>query len=221
MLELYHYVHCPFCLRVRFTLGLLGKEYRSHVLSYDDEKTPIDLMGQKMLPIVRFEDGDISNESLDIIEKLDSENRLNVKSFIESEEFKTLETRLNAAGSIIHSLVMPYWAYTPEFNENSRKYFVSKKSQKRGPFGELMKKRKALLEELKSPLTEIENGMGKTWAIGDGVRIQDILVASHLWGLYCLPEFQFSDRIHQRLQAVSKKCRFSYHEDFFDSKYWN
>ena len=40
-LKLYHYVHCPFCVRVRMILGFLQLPYQSIVLPYDDEVTPV------------------------------------------------------------------------------------------------------------------------------------------------------------------------------------
>ena len=72
-IALYHYVHCPFCVRVRLALGFLNVAYDSIVVPYDDEKTPIELVGKKMLPIAVIE-GKAMNESLDIIEAIDQEN---------------------------------------------------------------------------------------------------------------------------------------------------
>jgi glutaredoxin 2 len=72
-LKFYHYVHCPFCVRVRMTLGLLDLPYESVVVSYDDEITPVKLTGTKMLPIMSI-DGKVMNESLDIMAKLDTGN---------------------------------------------------------------------------------------------------------------------------------------------------
>ncbi len=57
MITLYHYVHCPFCVRVRMAFGHLKVPYKSVVVPYDDAKTPIDLCQVKMLPIIKWEDG--------------------------------------------------------------------------------------------------------------------------------------------------------------------
>ena len=61
-MKLYHYVHCPFCVRVRMGLGYLGINFESIVLAYDDEKTPVKLTGKKMLPILVSDDGKAHNE---------------------------------------------------------------------------------------------------------------------------------------------------------------
>ena len=55
---------------------MMLQNYESVVLPYDDEKTPIDLTGIKMLPIMSFDDGFTTNESLVIIERMDSHNKL-------------------------------------------------------------------------------------------------------------------------------------------------
>ena len=70
-MKLYHYVHCPFCVRVRMAAGFLNTSYESIVVPYDDEATPINLTGKKMLPIWVNDKRLAQNESLDIIKNLD------------------------------------------------------------------------------------------------------------------------------------------------------
>jgi glutaredoxin 2 len=47
------------------------------------------------------------------------------------------------------------------------------------------------------------------------IGVKDILIASHLWGLYIVPEFQFTESMHRYLQTVKQKCHFNYHQDFW------
>ena len=104
-------------------LGFLNIPYKSTVLSYDDESTPIELSGSKMLPILKKENN-IINESLDIILELDVQGKLKTSVFLnEKDEREKVENLLFQVGSIVHPLAMPYWIFTPEFNDNSRKYF--------------------------------------------------------------------------------------------------
>lgn len=210
---LYHYVHCPFCVRVRMTLGYLNLSYVSQVVAYDDESTPVKLTGVKMLPILAY-DGKAMNESLDIMAFLDKGNKLKVKELISSSEFKQLEDLLNQIGGPVHSLAMPYWIYTPEFNASSREYFQTKKEKKRGPFKDLVKNREQFTCELKPLLTKIEDEL-KPFYRSDSFGLHDILIASHLWGLYIIPEFQFSEKLHTYLQKVKEICHFDYHRDFW------
>lgn len=210
-MKLYHYLHCPFCIRIRMVLGHLQQSYDSIVLPYDDEKTPIDLMGVKMLPIMQIEDR-ISNESLDIISMLDKDDKLGT---IESvKNYSSLEPILNEIGSNVHSLAMPYWIWTAEFNEESRNYFQKKKEVKRGPFSELVKKQGSFINGLQETLKQ-HSDLFETPVTKETVQLNDILIASHLWGMYVVPEFQFEPKVHHYLQSVKAACGFNYHEDFW------
>ena len=210
--ELFHYVHCPFCLRVRFALGLLNIPFKSTVLPYHDEETPKSLTGVKMLPILR--DGDlVMNESLDIIQYLDKKNVLLVKETIQTTEFNNLTDELNRISSHLHSLAMPYWIYTAEFDPESRTYFQKKKETKRGPFRDLLKNQQKYLDEIGPLLSNLEKDL-QPFYHSSKMTLSDIIIASQLWGLYVVPEFQFSDKMNQYLQTVKQICHFEYHVDF-------
>lgn len=213
-MKLYHYVHCPFCIRVRMGLGLLGIGFESKVLPYNDEKTPIALTGVKMLPILEFNNGQAMNESLDILKKYDPQNRLSWEIFdpLKSE----IEPLLSKIGSPVHSLCMPYWIWTPEFDSESRKYFQSKKEAKRGPFKNLIQNKEIYLKSLESVLSsEVEPHLSSFYK-SDKLTIVDIMIAAHLWGMYIFPEFQFSEKMHRYLQSVKKQTHFDYHQDFWN-----
>ncbi|MDD0852074.1 glutaredoxin 2 [Halobacteriovorax sp. GB3] len=212
MNTLYHYVHCPFCVRVRMALGFLSTEYKSVVVPYDDEKTPVDLTGVKMLPIMGLEDGTNMNESLDIIKKFDTKNELDFSLYDKHKD--EIEALLNEIAGPVHNLCMPYWVWTPEFNEKSRQYFVEKKSKKRGPFNKLVQNRQAFLKQLVPVLMKVKNNLHPYFG-GDKFTVVDIMIASHLWGLYVFPEFQFPQDLNMYLQKVKQLCNFDYHEDFW------
>jgi glutaredoxin 2 len=217
MKKLYHYVHCPYCVRVRFVLGLLKIPYDSIVLRYDDEKTPVNLTGVKMLPILDFENGENKNESLEIIRQLDNKNTLSLDLLLNSEKLLEVETLLDSIGKSVHALCMPYWIYTPEFDEKSRHYFQEKKGKKKGPFFRLIKNKDSYLKSLSSTLYTIEKQIKPYWE-GQNLSIFDIMIASHLWGMYIFPEFQFPLNIHEYLQNIKSQCEFDYHEDFWRSE---
>ncbi len=207
-LVLYHYVHCPYCVRVRMGLGFLKIGYESRVVAYDDQKTPMDLIGVKMLPIM-VSDGIPVRESLDIIRKFDQKNELkNDSDLSEAEAF------IKAVNNPVHSLAMPYWISTPEFTPSSREYFIKQKEAKRGPFKELVAKSDTFTNELKPLFAEL-SGKLKPFFLSEKIRIQDIMIAAHLWGLYVVPEFQFPEEIHNYLQNVKRLTRFNYHQDYW------
>lgn len=208
MLTLYHYVHCPYCIRVRLALGYLQIPFKSIVLAYDDEITPVKLSGSKMLPIISFE-GKIMNESLDIIKVIDKNNVLSVKN-----PNLELDDYLNRLSKPLFSLLMPYWVFTAEFTDSSRNYFVHKKSIKRGPFENLFKNRFILKQEVEILLLEIEKDL-RPFYQSTSFSTFDIMLASHLWGLFIIPEFIFSSKIYNYLMEIKKLCDFDYHADFW------
>ncbi len=212
-LKLYHYVHCPFCVRVRMALGYLELPYVSEVLPYNDETTPVKLCGTKMLPILSV-DGKPINESLDIITAIDSNNKLRSRDLTSTKEFRHLERLLTELGANVHGLAMPYWIYTAEFDTESRSYFRNKKEIKRGPFAKLVEDRHEFEVTLMEDLTTLQISL-KPFYKSDEFSLYDILLASHLWGLYIVPEFQFPPGVHMYLQTVKKQCKFIYHQDFW------
>lgn len=211
--ELFHYAHCPFCIRVRLMLGYLQIPYQSRVLAYDDEETPIELTSKKMLPIL-LQNGQAINESLDIMQVLDQNNIFKIEELRQAPTMSVLEEELAQLGNPIHSLAMPHWIYSPEFNEKSRQYFQQKKEVKRGPFSGLYQRRYEFMAEIKPMLTALETKLHPFYQ-ADKFGFYDILLAAHLWGLYMVPEFQFSEVIHNYLQQVRLKCSFNYHQDFW------
>ena len=212
-MKLYHYVHCPFCVRVRMGMSFLGLKYESHVTPYDDEKTPVRLTGIKMLPILEYADGRAQNESLDILKFQDVNEVLSWDKLAENEA--TLAPLLDKIGSPVHSLAMPYWIWTPEFNESSRQYFQTKKEVKRGPFKDLVKNHKSFTDMLDPLLLNEILPELKPFYKSDKLTIMDIMIASHLWGMYVVPEYQFETRMHEYLMRVKSATHFNYHEDYW------
>lgn len=212
-MKLYHYVHCPFCVRVRMGLGLLKLQWDSHVLPYNDEKTPVTLTGVKMLPIIVDNEGKAQNESLDILKRFDTADLMNW-SFLEKNKAE-VEALINAIGNPVHSLCMPYWVWTPEFNEESRHYFQSKKEIKRGPFKLLIQNKAQYIKELNTLIEETIEPNLEPFYKSSTLTIVDIMIASHLWGMYIFPEYQFDPGIHQYLQEIKKAANFDYHADFW------
>ena len=210
---LYHYAHCPFCVRVRLTFSFLSHDYKSIVLPYDEEKIPINLTAKKMLPIYQDETGAI-NESLEIIQKIDRDNKLSFQQY--SSNAKEFDQLLDSLGNEVHNLAMPYWIYTPEFDEVSRNYFQLKKEVKRGPFNQLVLKRQKYEESLNIKLLSLEEKL-KPFFNSDKFSILDVMLYSHLVGLYVVPGFQFSQKFYEYMKHIENMTNFSYHELFWQS----
>lgn len=212
---LYHYNICPFCIRVRLVANFLGIDYDTKLVRYDDEKTPMNLAGTKMLPIWVNENGNGINESLDIISLIDTENKFKTKETIGSPEWKEFEHLIGTLSGYVHNIGMPHFIYSKEFDEKSREYFQNKKEIKRGPFEVLVKNRPLFEREMSEYLQEVEKSLTDGYYRSTKLRLQDILIASHLWGMYLVPEFQFSEKLHAYLQKIKADCKFEWQEDLW------
>ena len=189
--------------------GILNIPWKSVPLDYDDEETPIRLMGKKMLPIVEWGPGDLMNESLDIIARLDSDNTL-CRELV-TEEFDNLLSEIAAP---LFKIAMPHLIWSKEFNESSRTYFQHKKEKSRGSFTQLVREQQRYTEQLDRVLAPLASEMNEFYG-SNRVTLPDILLASHLWSLYVVPEFQFHPALHDYLQRVKGECRFNYQEDLW------
>ena len=193
--------------------GFLGIQYESQVTAYDDEITPIKLTGKKMLPIIEYDDGTTQNESLDLIKLQDTSLKLGWNEL--ENNLGILNLFLDKIGQQVHNLAMPYWIWTPEFNENSRIYFQRKKEIKRGPFKNLVQNQKSFKNLLTTLLeSELEKNLKPFYKSGN-LTIMDIMIAAHLWGMYIVPEFRFDSKINKYLQSIKELTHFNYHEDYW------
>ncbi len=214
MNTLYHYAHCPYCIRVRMALKYLNIEFKTLLLNYDDEETPLKLIGKKMLPILVDSSGIARPESLDIIEHFDSADKLQVKSYKKSPTKEEFEAMLTSLSKDVHNLAMPHWIYTKEFNSKSRSYFQKKKEIKRGPFSKLVLNRLEYETRMNTLLSKLSYDFIPFYK-SEILTIKDIMIAAQLWGLYSVPEFQFSPHLHSYLQNIKKLTHFNYQEDLW------
>ena len=80
--KVYAYDHCPYCVRVRLGLGLKNVKHEVVFMANDDIKTPTGLIGKKIAPIFEIPDESfIMGESMDIIKKVDSEEKYGATGF--------------------------------------------------------------------------------------------------------------------------------------------
>ncbi len=186
-------------------LGFLNIPWESVVLPYDDEETPVKLVGRKMLPVLTLKKDRHMGESLDIIETLDTEGKTSVDTCKADISFMNF---LNDMGKNLLPLCMPYWITTREFNDTSRTYFQRKKESKYGPFSELLSKKNDYILNINTYLNGLEQDLMPFYK-RKAFSLYDILLASHLWGLYAVHEFQFSPKIHDYLQKIKMLCSFN------------
>lgn len=128
------YDHCPFCVRVRFALGVKNIKHTINFLANDDIKTPTKLIGKKMAPIFEIpEDNLIMAESLDIIAKVDSDERFGTTQSIKpASDRKDLKEWQKSVQTLLRTLQRPRYVATgllPEFQQIDGRHAFIKNHQ--------------------------------------------------------------------------------------------
>lgn len=132
---LYYYEHCPYCIRVLSFLGLANITVDKVVLLNDDEQTPIEMVGAKMLPILATQPDNFMPESLDIIDYLSETYHYHLAK--DEVLRQQVEAFLSAQRITIYRLMMPRCVQLPlqEFKTTAAiDYFVAKKTATIGDF---------------------------------------------------------------------------------------
>lgn len=210
-MKFYHYPHCPFCQRVRLVLKAKGIEYENITPSYADEKTPTDLIGKKMLPVIDFGDGKVMGESLDLIKELE-------KRFPEPElTHQWIEPDLDWASNIITrapkfwDVVLPFclddFEGAPEFDEVGAKYFKEGKEAKRGRTFEDMKKDAVALynQNLVIIIAEIVDRVEGGW-VGQKFSLADCVLAADMSALRSVRGITIPPQIISYIEKVEDQC---------------
>lgn len=131
---LYVYDHCPFCVRVRLALGVKNVKHLVQFLANDDVPTPTKLVGKKIAPIFSIpEDDFIMMESLDIIEKVEGDERYGVTNVIKPATGRTdLKAWQKSVQSLLRTLQRPRYVATgllPEFQQIDGRHAFIKNHQ--------------------------------------------------------------------------------------------
>ena len=92
--------------------------------------------------------------------------------------------------------------------------FQNKKGGKVGSFKSLFLKRETYKRKIPSLSNLVLENLKPYFDSGE-LTIKDILIASHLWGLYIVPEVHLPERLHNYLQKIATETSFIYHEDFW------
>ncbi len=210
--KLYYYEHCPYCIRVLAYCGMSDIQIDKQILLNDDEETPIKLIGQKVLPIFQYSDGNEKNfvmgESLDIIKMLAQNDGTNL---VHCEEYdKIVIDFWNDLRLPNYSLAMPRWVKLPfaEFaTPSSIDYFVKKKTKSIGDFQIALEKTDYWKHEFSKALEKYEplfkelKKQPNTYAA--------LITFSYLVGVTCVKNLILPKDVTNFLQIMSKKTGIS------------
>lgn len=131
--KVYVYDHCPFCVRVRMALGYKNIKHEVVFMGNDDVKTPTDLVGKKMAPILVMPDDDLTMpESLDICKYFDESDRFGpTNTILPATDRTDIKAWQKGLQTTLRMLTRPRYMVTalPEFMQQDGKDFFVKGHQ--------------------------------------------------------------------------------------------
>ena len=210
--QLHTYDHCPYCVKARMIFGLKDVDFDHTILLNDDEKTPISMIGQKMVPILKKEDGSFMGESLDIIKYIDDKK----SPVVAWKEDRFLLGQLEKVSFDSYSLAMPRWVRSPmeEFKtESARNYFQNKKENMIGSFEEALEKTETFKKDLMPTLESLNKKVGDKWYLGEKISVNDFHLFPFLRGLTIVKGFLLPSRLKKYADRVSQETNIPLNDD--------
>ncbi|TDS88278.1 glutaredoxin 2 [Rahnella sp. BIGb0236] len=178
-MRLYVYEHCPFCVKARMIFGLKNIPVEIKVLLNDDEKTPVSMVGKKMVPILQKEDGGFMPESMDIVHYIDKSDG---KPLLTGPLNAPVAAWLRQVSEYTGRLLLPRFATAPleEFSTpEARKYFSDKKQAASGSFAEHLQHSEGLVKKISQDLRALDKLIVEPNAVNGELSEDDI----NLWPL--------------------------------------
>ena len=211
-MKLYIYDHCPYCVKARMIFGLKKVSLKLVCLLNDDEKTPVSMIGVKMVPILETQKGIFMPESLDIISYIDKQKN---KPMVSWREDKKLSSWLSKNSTICYELAMPRWIKTPleEFKtKEAQNYFQNKKEAYIGSFKDCLNNTKTLIKEMKQELKILESFFEKKQKFfGDSLSVNDFHLFAFLRSLSIVKDLSFPEKIKYYSEQMSENSNIPLH----------
>lgn len=228
----YVYDHCPFCVRVRLALGIKNVKHTVQFLMNDDIPTPRKLIGKKIAPIFSIpEDDFIMGESLDIIEKVDSDERFGTTGqILPATGRKDVKAWQKSVQTLLRTLQRPRYVATgllPEFQQlDGRHAFIKNhqlppfekpewKGDSENPgmpmeeklklYAEAMAKDPApLLEDLNAKLIELDDMLFcEHYCSEGGFSMDDIDLWARLRSITIIKGVQWPEKLRKYMDNLS------------------
>ena len=189
--------------------GLKNQALENIILLNDDEKTPISMIGQKMVPILKKEDGKFMPESLDIIKYIDKKNS---SPLVAWEEDSALIDRLYQVRMDYYSLTMPRWVQSSmkEFKtESARRYFQNKKESIIGSFSSALEQTERFKQNISKTLESLAKQIPPSyeWCKGSQVTLNDFHLFAFLRGLSIVKGLSFPEVLQKYAVRVAQKTK--------------
>ncbi|QCR35942.1 glutaredoxin 2 [Nissabacter sp. SGAir0207] len=206
-MKLYIYEHCPFCVKARMIFGLKNVPVEIDVLANDDEKTPVAMVGQKMVPILQKEDGSFMPESMDIVHYIDQKYGA---PLITGATNPAIAAWLRQVQEYTGRLLLPRFARanfeefaTPE----ARQYFVNKKEATLGSFSDHLQHTPGLTKKITQDLHDLDPHIKEPNAVNGELSEDDFSLFPLLRSLTIVNGITFPTRVAAYRDNMAKQTQ--------------
>jgi glutaredoxin 2 len=154
-MKLFMFEHCSLCFRVRMTAALKRLHLQEDVVLDDDSDTMIDLVGERVIPILVKDDGRPMRESMDMVSYIDGNGE---RVLVGPERAEVAQWADNVVAKT-GSLTMPRYPLLglPEFaTVAALDHYHVRKRKIYGDFVELRAKTRAYIADLMPYLEQLD-----------------------------------------------------------------
>ena len=212
MMKLYIYDHCPYCVKARMIFGLKGIPIKLKTLLNDDEKTPISMIGVKMVPILEYKPDNFMPESLDIISYIDNSK---APQLVKDKGNSKLTHWLDKNSLLCYKLAMPRWVKVDleEFKtQKAKDYFINKKINYIGDFEEALRESEKLIQQMTKELNTLEKLFEKKQSFFAGaLSWDDFHLFAFLRSLSIVKDLNFPPKVRFYSEKLSQKSQTPLH----------
>ncbi len=211
-MKLYHYDHCPYCVKARMIFGLKHVPVDVITLLNDDEETPNELIGQKMVPILQIDDELAMPESMDIVHYVDG---MDDTPIIIGEQSNKIAEWVTQSKDYMYPLVMPRWVKAPleEFEtQSARDYFTKKKEAYIGSFDDAISRTDELVAQANAHLKQLDALIHSENTVNTHLSDDDFHVFAALRSLSIVRQITFPPKLRAYMENMSVKSKVELHE---------
>ena len=213
-MKLYVYEYCPFCIKARMIFPLKGLPFDMDVLLDDDFRTPTDLIGRKLLPILEKNDGSRMGESMDIVRYVNELPQAPVA--LTGKRRPGISEWCSAIEYTIYQLSMCRWSEMPvhEFSTPSAKaFYVRGKEAWVGPFDGLFKQTAEFIRDVHAALATLEPMIEAEDAVNGELSLDDFSVFPLLHQLSVVKGIQYPAKVDAYRRHMAERCHIPLYDD--------
>ncbi|REG86929.1 glutaredoxin 2 [Marinomonas pollencensis] len=204
-MKLYQYHHCPYCVRADMVANYKNIRHEKVYLLNDDEQTCLQLVNQKIVPILALEDGTVYTESLKIAAYLDKVGD-HTKTIRKAHDNDAFNPVLDGVQDSIKRLLYPrnILLGLPEFvTQSARDYFqLHKEKALNSTFNKALEESPKHIKNVSMALARLPT-LPLPSQHNNTISWDDVLLFPRLRNLTMVSGLVFPDQVIRYLEEVS------------------